>query len=109
MICAEDEIGLGISHEGIIVLPPDITAGIPVKDYFKVEEDKVFEIGLTPNRADAASHIGVARDLNEVLIAENKNISTDVVYPSLKDFKVDNDSFPIAVEEIGRASCRERV
>jgi phenylalanyl-tRNA synthetase beta chain len=97
MICAEDEIGMGKSHAGIIVLPNDAQVGIKAKDYFKVEEDKVFEIGLTPNRADAASHIGVARDLNAVLISEGHNESTGVVYPSLKNFKVDNSSSPIEV------------
>ncbi len=63
MICAEDEIGLGKSHDGIKVLPNDAPIGLPVKEYFKLESDTIFEIGLTPNRADAASHLGVARDL----------------------------------------------
>ncbi|MCC6691276.1 MAG: phenylalanine--tRNA ligase subunit beta, partial [Bacteroidia bacterium] len=63
MICAEDELGIGNSHEGILVLDPATTVGTTAKDYFKFEDDAVFEIGLTPNRADAASHIGVARDL----------------------------------------------
>src|SRR6188768_34478 len=67
MICAEDEIGMGTSHAGIIILPADAKPGTPAKKYFNVEEDVVFEIGLTPNRADAASHIGVARDLGAVL------------------------------------------
>src|SRR6185295_18496451 len=61
MICAEDEIGLGTSHEGIMVLEADAKIGTPAKEYFKVTEDEVLEIGLTPNRADAASHIGTAR------------------------------------------------
>lgn len=63
MICAEDELGLGTSHDGIMVLPEELKVGIPASDYFNVEEDYVFEIGLTPNRGDAASHIGSARDL----------------------------------------------
>ncbi|MBC7565736.1 MAG: phenylalanine--tRNA ligase subunit beta [Pedobacter sp.] len=63
MICAEDEIGLGTSHAGIMVLPEDTQIGIPAKQYFKLEDDYLYEIGLTPNRADAASHLGVARDL----------------------------------------------
>lgn len=67
MICAEDEIGLGKSHAGIMVLPNDTAVGILAADYFKVENDVVFEIGLTPNRSDAASHLGVARDLAAVL------------------------------------------
>lgn len=63
MICAEDEIGLGTSHAGIMVLDDDVQVGIPAKEYFNLEDDYLFEIGLTPNRADAASHLGVARDL----------------------------------------------
>lgn len=67
MICAEDEIGLGKSHAGIMVLPHDTPVGIPAAEYFKLENDTVFEIGLTPNRSDAASHLGVARDLAAIL------------------------------------------
>lgn len=67
MICAEDEIGLGESHDGIMVLPDDVKVGTPAADYFEIENDYVLEIGLTPNRADAMSHIGVARDLRAVL------------------------------------------
>ena len=67
MICAEDEIGLGHSHDGIMILPSETKVGMLASDYFKVEKDIVFEIGLTPNRVDAASHIGVARDLAAVL------------------------------------------
>ncbi|HEX8607684.1 MAG TPA: phenylalanine--tRNA ligase subunit beta [Pedobacter sp.] len=63
MICAEDEIGLGASHAGIMVLPEDTPIGIPAKQHFQLEDDYLYEIGLTPNRADAASHLGVARDL----------------------------------------------
>ncbi|WP_257659001.1 phenylalanine--tRNA ligase subunit beta [Parapedobacter lycopersici] len=63
MICAEDEIGLGAGHEGILVLAADAPIGMPAKEYFGIENDYVFEIGLTPNRADAASHLGVARDI----------------------------------------------
>jgi phenylalanyl-tRNA synthetase beta chain len=67
MLCAEDEIGLGESHAGIMVLPDDAKVGMSAADYFKLETDYVFEIGLTPNRADAASHYGVARDLAAIL------------------------------------------
>ncbi len=63
MICAEDEFGLGTSHDGILILPPDTKTGLPAADYFKIENDTVLEIGLTPNRSDAASHLGVARDI----------------------------------------------
>ena len=72
MICAEDEIGLGSSHEGIMVLPADTKIGMPASEYFKIYRDTIFEIGLTPNRADAISHIGVARDLAAVINIRNK-------------------------------------
>src|SRR6185295_7330957 len=67
MICAEDEIGLGKSHVGIMILPEETAVGTPAADYFKIENDTVLEIGLTPNRSDAASHLGVARDLGTIL------------------------------------------
>jgi len=70
MICAEDEIGLGTSHAGVMVLPEDTKVGMPAADFFKVETDIVYEIGLTPNRADAASHLGVARDIKALLSAK---------------------------------------
>ncbi|MBP7808948.1 MAG: phenylalanine--tRNA ligase subunit beta [Bacteroidia bacterium] len=79
MICAEDEIGVGTSHDGILVLPPDTKVGLAAADYFKLESDVVFEIGLTPNRSDAASHLGVARDLVAILKsanAESKSVIT---------------------------------
>ncbi len=72
MICAEDEIGIGNSHEGIMVLSTDLENGTPAREYFQLEDDYVIEIGLTPNRADAASHIGVARDLKAVTDQEVK-------------------------------------
>jgi phenylalanyl-tRNA synthetase beta chain len=75
MICAEDEIGLGASHDGILILPETATVGMPAAEFFKLEKDTVFEIGLTPNRADAASHYGVARDLQAIL--NTKNNTTD--------------------------------
>jgi phenylalanyl-tRNA synthetase beta chain len=75
MICAEDEIGLGSSHEGIMVLPAEIKIGTPAADYFKIYKDIVFEIGLTPNRADAISHMGVARDLVAAINIRNKPAS----------------------------------
>lgn len=67
MICAEDEIGLGTSHDGILILPNDAVVGTPAAEFFKLENDSILEIGLTPNRADAASHYGVARDLAAIL------------------------------------------
>jgi phenylalanyl-tRNA synthetase beta chain len=95
MICAEDELGLGTSHEGIMVLDTDApngtpAAGTPAATYFRLEPDHVFEIGLTPNRADAASHIGVARDLKAALKRE-------LTLPSDADFVVANNNFPIEV------------
>jgi phenylalanyl-tRNA synthetase beta chain len=71
MICAEDEIGVGTSHAGIMVLPEDTQIGLSAAKYFKIEKDTVFEIGLTPNRSDAASHLGVARDIAAVLNTTN--------------------------------------
>ena len=71
MICAEDEIGLGTSHDGILILPNDAVVGMPASEFFKLENDFVLEIGLTPNRADAASHFGVARDLAAILNCKN--------------------------------------
>jgi phenylalanyl-tRNA synthetase beta chain len=85
MICAEDEIGLGTSHAGIMVLSPDAKVGTPAKEYFKVKEDYTLEIGLTPNRADAASHVGVARDLVAVLNA--MGAETELGLPSVNAFR----------------------
>ncbi|MCH7413690.1 phenylalanine--tRNA ligase subunit beta [Belliella sp. R4-6] len=90
MICAEDEIGLGESHAGIMVLDTDLPNGTSASEYFKVEKGDVLEIGLTPNRADAASHLGVARDLKALL-------NREVCLPSVEDFKVDNTSLTIPV------------
>lgn len=80
MICAEDEIGLGKSHAGIMILPDNSIIGTPAADYFKLENDAVFEIGLTPNRSDAASHLGVARDLCAILNSHQHahEIKTDI-------------------------------
>lgn len=93
MICAEDEIGLGESHAGIMILPDDAVVGTLAKDYFNLPDDFVFEIGLTPNRADAASHLGVARDLAAFLKSEIKK-------PSVENFKIANTSNVIEVEVV---------
>lgn len=90
MICAEDEIGLGHDHDGIIELKADAKIGSLAKDYFNLQDDFVFEIGLTPNRADAASHLGVARDLAAYL-------KIPVSMPDLSDFKVQNQDLNIQV------------
>ncbi len=103
MICAEDELGLGSSHNGIMVLDPSVKPGTSAKDYFKIEDDYIFDIGLTPNRTDAMSHIGVARDLIAVLNNLNpdkENIpkkTKKLIIPSVKDFKIDNHDREIKV------------
>ncbi|WP_026704993.1 phenylalanine--tRNA ligase subunit beta [Flavobacterium soli] len=87
MICAEDELGLGTSHDGIMILDSDLAPGTPASKVFNIENDEVFEIGLTPNRADAMSHMGVARDLRAGLL--QKNISTELITPSVSNFRID--------------------
>ena len=96
MICAEDEIGLGRSHAGILVLNSSAKVGTSAKEYFKIEDDYILEIGLTPNRSDAASHIGVARDLAAV-INGCKNQDARIKMPSVENFSVDNESLKIEV------------
>lgn len=86
MICAEDEIGLGTSHAGIMILPADTNVGTPAAEYFNLEGDEILEIGLTPNRADAASHIGVARDLAAIITQQLKK-KTTIQIPSVEKFK----------------------
>lgn len=94
MICAEDEIGLGASHDGIMVLDAKTKVGTLAKDYFNIEDDYVFEIGLTPNRADATGHIGVARDLMAVL---NQTNNFSLIKPSVEKFKIDNTDLKVSV------------
>ncbi len=96
MICAEDELGLGASHDGIMILDSSLTVGTLASKVFKVENDHVFEIGLTPNRADAMSHLGTARDLKAGLL--QKNISLELITPSLSAFHIDNRLLKIDVE-----------
>ena len=96
MICAEDELGLGTSHEGIIVLPSDAVAGTPAREQYQIEDDYEIEIGLTPNRIDAGSHYGVARDLAVYLKAHGMSCKLEL--PSVDAFKQDNDSREIKVE-----------
>lgn len=103
MICAEDEIGVGTSHDGIIVLPADAVVGSPAADYFLPYSDWIYEIGLTPNRMDAMSHYGVARDVCAYLthhIAEAR-----VKAPFVNGFTVDNTSLPIKVTIENTAAC----
>lgn len=98
MICAEDEIGLGVSHDGIMVLPEDTAVGTTAKAYFKLEDDYLFEIGLTPNRADATSHLGVARDLAAYL-------RTTIQMPDISGFKTDNENLVIDVAVEDTTAC----
>lgn len=96
MICAEDELGLGKGHDGILVLDDKYEPGTLCSEVFEVETDEVFEIGLTPNRADAMSHYGVARDLRAGLM--QKGISLELITPSVTKFHVDNRLSKIDVE-----------
>jgi len=103
MICAEDEIGIGEDHEGIIVLDQDLTPGTPVSEVIEVMHDTVFEIGLTPNRIDGASHIGTARDVVAYL---NQDDSTAQLHmPDVSSFKPDNTDLQIPVEVEDSEAC----
>ena len=102
MICAEDEIGLGTSHEGIMVLDKSAVPGTPAKKYFDIETDYTLEIGLTPNRIDAASHYGVARDLAAYLAVTGKG---KLHLPSVEKFKTDNTKLHIPVEIVNPEAC----
>lgn len=98
MLCAEDEIGLGTSHEGILVLKTELPNGTPASSYFNIETDYTIEIGLTPNRVDAASHVGVARDLRAKL---ERRLSL----PVLSDIKQGNKSLPISIKIENEEAC----
>ena len=104
MICAEDELGLGHSHEGIMVLPEDATLGIPAAEYLQAEEDYVFEIGLTPNRSDATSHIGVARDIVAVMNAD-KNKFLTLEMPDVSHFTYSGNIPPITITVKNPEAC----
>jgi phenylalanyl-tRNA synthetase beta chain len=103
MICAEDELGLGTSHDGIMVLDPSAETGSEAASYFRIETDTVFEIGLTPNRIDAASHLGVARDL-AAWFSQRKG--PGVTWPLLEDFSIDNCDLPVSVEIEESGGCK---
>ncbi|WP_298221792.1 phenylalanine--tRNA ligase subunit beta [Flavobacterium sp.] len=96
MICAEDELGLGTSHEGIMVLDANLKPGTSVAKVFKIENDEIFEIGLTPNRADAMSHLGTARDLRAGLIQSGVNV--ELITPSVSNFRIDKRTLKIDVK-----------
>lgn len=97
MICAEDEVGLGTSHDGILVLDEDVPIGIKAKEYFKIEKDWVYEIGLTPNRSDATSHIGTARDIVAALNQIENPRKYKLKLPDVGNFNVDNTNLKIKV------------
>ena len=103
MICAEDEIGIGTSHDGIIVLPDDAVPGTPAKDYYNLKSEYVLEVDITPNRADACSHYGVARDLYAWLTQNGH--PTALHRPSVEGFKVDNHELDIDVEVENEEAC----
>lgn len=103
MICAEDEIGLGNSHEGIMVLPEDAPVGTPANEYFKLEQDYTIEIDLTPNRIDAASHIGVARDL--AAYYAQQEAGTVYQIPSVEAFKTEHNSPQVSIKIANERAC----
>ena len=100
MICAEDEIGVGTDHAGIIVLPQDTPVGMKAADYYHVDNDTIIEVDITPNRSDAASHYGVARDLYAYYAAHSSELKIknyELKKPSVEAFKIDNHELPIQV------------
>lgn len=103
MLCAEDEIGIGTNHDGIIVLPEDAKVGMPAAEYYKLESDWLIEVDITANRADALSHWGVARDLYAWL--KRNGYVTSLHRPDCSEFKVDNTSRPIDVEILNHDAC----
>ena len=98
MLCAEDEIGIGTSHDGIIELPEDAVIGTPAKEYYNIEDDTLIEVDITPNRSDAISHFGVARDLAA-------GLGIAVTKPSVDDFKVDNNDYVVNVTVENSEAC----
>ncbi|MEO6220547.1 MAG: phenylalanine--tRNA ligase subunit beta, partial [Ginsengibacter sp.] len=104
MICAADEIGIGESHAGIIILPDDAIPGTPVSDYYKTYSDWILEIGLTPNRTDAMSHFGVAKDISAYLSHHHK-ITLKVISPFENFFKTENNNLQIKVEIENSEAC----
>ena len=103
MLCAEDEIGMGNSHEGIMVLDDEAKPGMPVNKYFKIEKDTVFEIGLTPNRIDAASHYGVARDL-AAFLSQTKKVRPQL--PDVGRFEAVNKNYKVDIKIENTNACK---
>ena len=119
MLCAEDEIGVGTSHDGIIVLPEDTPIGMTAKEYYHIEDDTLIEVDITPNRSDGASHYGVARDLYAYYVAHNKQFKVEslklkevdkldslkLTKPDVSAFKVDNHNLEIKVNVENTDAC----
>lgn len=105
MICAEDEFGLGKSHDGILILPADTKTGLPAADYFKIESDTVFEIGLTPNRSDAASHLGVARDVVAIVNSVKDTANYQLYLSGLNQLPEANNSVKLDVVIENKEAC----
>lgn len=103
MLCAEDEIGVGESHDGIIVLPEDAVTGMKAAQYYNLESDWVIEVDITPNRADACSHYGVARDLYAWLI--RNGYKTSLHRMDVSGFKVDNNDLNIDIDVQNTEAC----
>ena len=103
MLCAEDEIGLGGSHDGIIVLPADVAVGTLAKDYYGIEDDTLLEVDITPNRSDAISHYGVARDVAAYYALLNPAVK--LTKPSVEAFKVENNDLTIPVQVENTDAC----
>ena len=103
MICAEDEIGVGSDHSGIIVLPDEVQVGMPVAEYYHIKSNYIIEVDITPNRSDACSHYGVARDLYAWLVRNGKKASLH--RPDCDAFKVDNHDLEIAVDVEDKVRC----
>ena len=103
MICAEDEIGIGTDHAGIIVLPADVVVGTPAKEYYNVKSDYVLEVDITPNRVDATSHFGVARDLAAYLKQHGK--PANLKRPGVEAFKIDDETPAIEVVVENKEAC----
>ena len=103
MVCAEDEIGLGDSHDGIMVLDKNIKPGTPISEVFNIENDNILEIGLTPNRCDAMSHYGVARDLKAYY--DYKSIKSRINLPSINSFESVNIEEDFSLDVIDKEKC----
>jgi len=103
MICAEDEIGMGKGHDGILVLPDTAPVGLPARTYFNAEPETMFVIGLTPNRIDSASHLGVARDLAAYL---SKDRDIKIIKPDVEGFMVEKENYPVEVIIENPNACR---